>query len=54
MEADGWGVWDGLVHTAVSRMDHYQGPTVQHRELCSILHSNLNKKRIWRRRDGYM
>ena len=33
MEADGWGVWDGLVHTAVSRMGHYQGPTVQHREL---------------------
>ena len=33
MEADGWGVWDGLVHSAVSRMGHYQGPTVQHREL---------------------
>ena len=31
------GVWDGHVHTAVFKTDNQQGPTVQHRELCSML-----------------
>ena len=30
---DSWGVWDGRVHTAVSKMDNPQRPTVQHVEL---------------------
>ena len=25
---DGWGVWDGHVHTATFKMDDQQGPTV--------------------------
>ena len=44
---DGQGVWDGHVHTAIFKMDSTQGPTVQHRELCSILCNNLIRKRIW-------
>ena len=36
------------VHPAVFKMDDQQRPTVQHRELCSILHS-WNMKRIWKR-----
>ena len=35
------GVWDGHVHTAIFKMDNLQGPTVQHRELCSVLCNNL-------------
>ena len=31
-----WGVWDGPVHTAIFKMDSQQGPTVQHRDLCSL------------------
>ena len=31
------GVWDGHVHTAILKMDHQQGPAVEHRELCSML-----------------
>ena len=31
---------------AVFKMDDQQGPTVYHRELCSILCNNLNGKRI--------
>ena len=40
---EGWGegivkrVWDGLVHSAIFKMDNQQGLTVQHRELCSML-----------------
>ena len=37
----GWGAWDGHVHIAVFKMDNQQGPTVEHRELCSILRNNL-------------
>ena len=32
-------------------MDNQQGPTVQHKELCSILCNNLNGRRIWKRID---
>ena len=37
------------VHTAIFKMDNQQGPTVQHRKLCSILHNNLNEKIIQRK-----
>ena len=31
------GVWDGHVQSAIFKMDNQQEPTVQHRELCSML-----------------
>ena len=31
------GSWDAHAHTAIFKMDNQQGPTVQHRELCSML-----------------
>ena len=34
---DGCGAWDGHVHTALCEMDGQQGPSVEHRELCSAL-----------------
>ena len=40
------GDWDGHVHTALFKMDNQQGPTTQHRELCSMLCNNLNGNRI--------
>ena len=40
------GVWDGHAHTAIFKMDNQQGPTVQHRKLCSILCNNLNEETI--------
>ena len=43
------GVWDGHVHTAVFRMDNQQGPTVQLRELCSVLCCSLDKKGLFGR-----
>ena len=42
----GWGVWDGRVHTAIFQMDDQQGPTVYHRELCSMLYSSLNGRGV--------
>ena len=48
---DGLGVWDWHVHAAIYKMDKQQGPTVEHRELCSVLCNNLNGKRIWKRID---
>ena len=32
---DSLGVWDGQVHTALFQMGNQQGPTIQHRQLCS-------------------
>ena len=29
---DGWGVWNGHLHTAIFSMDKQQGPTVPYRE----------------------
>ena len=43
---DSQGVWDSHVHTAIFKKDNKQGPTIQHRERCSILCNNLNGKRI--------
>ena len=34
------GVRDGHVHTAIYEADNQQEPTVQHRELCSMLCNN--------------
>ena len=46
MGKDRLGVWDGHVHTATFKIDYQQEPTVEHRELCSILSNNLNGKGI--------
>ena len=45
------GVWDCHVYTAMFKIDNQQGPTLQHREFCSIFCKNLNGKRIWKRID---
>ena len=34
---DKLGVWDQQIHTTIYKIDKQQGPTVQHRELQSIL-----------------
>ena len=34
---DSEGVWNRNVQTAVFKMDNQQGPTMEHRELCSVL-----------------
>ena len=44
-------VRDWHVHTAVFRSYNQEGPTIQHKELCSILPNSLNGKRIWKRTD---
>ena len=38
----GKGVWDRHVHTAIFKVDSQQGPTVEHRELCSVLCGSLD------------
>ena len=48
---DSQGVWDGHVHTAIFKMDNQQGPTVQHRELCSVLCGSLDGRGVWGRMD---
>ena len=42
---DSQGVRNGHVHTALLKMNNQQGPTVQHKELCSMLHRSLEKRR---------
>ena len=42
---DSWEVWDWHVHTAIFKLDNQQGPTVYHRDLCSILCNKLNGKK---------
>ena len=39
---DNQGVWDGHVYTAIFNMDNQQGPTIQQRELCSMLCGSLD------------
>ena len=46
-------VWDRHVHTAIFAMDNQQGPTVQHRELCSVLCGSLDEKGVWERMDAH-
>jgi len=51
---EGWGegtVWDQCVHTAIFKMDNQQGPTVWHRELCSMLCGSLDGRAVWGRMD---
>ena len=44
-------VWDGHVHSAIFKMDNQQGPTVQHRELCSMVCGSLDARGVWGRMD---
>jgi len=46
---DSCRVWDGHAHPAMSKMDKQQGPTVYHRELCSMLCGSLNGRGVWGR-----
>ena len=41
------GFGDQHVHTAIFKIYNQQGPTVQHRKLCSQLHGNLDGKGVW-------
>ena len=45
------GVWDGHGHIAVFNMENQQGPTAQHRELCSVLCGSLDGRGVWGRMD---
>ena len=36
---------------AVFKMDNQQGPTVQHREICSMFCGSLDGRGVWGRRD---
>ena len=40
---------DGHVHTAIFKTDNQQGPTVQHRALCSVLCGGLDGRGVWGR-----
>ena len=46
--------WSGLpcpsphICTTISKIDNLQGPTIEHRELCSIFYNNPNGKIIWK------
>ena len=46
-------IWDGHEHTAIFKMDNQQGPTVQHRELYSVLSDILYGRGVWGE-NGYM
>ena len=46
---DGLGVWDEQMQTNIYRMDKQQGPTVYHRELCSVSCDKPQRRRIRRR-----
>ena len=39
------------IHTAVFKMDNQQGPTIQHRELCSMSCGSLDGRRVLGRID---
>ena len=43
---DSQGVWDGHVHIATFKMNNQQRPTVQHRELCSMLRGSLVERGV--------
>ena len=38
------GIWGGHVHSAIFRIDNQQGPTVYHRELCSVVCGSLERR----------
>ena len=50
------GSWDGCVHTAMLKMDHQQGPAVEHVELCSGLCGSLDGRGVfvWWRMDTWV
>ena len=58
MVATGEGREEGIVrelgidmYTAIFKMGNQQGPTVQHRELCSMLCGSLDGRGVWGRKD---
>ena len=42
------------VHTAVFKVDNQQGPTVWHKELCSMLCGSLDGRGVWGRIQAYV
>ena len=40
--------------TAIFKLDNQQGPTLQHRELCSMLCGSLDVRGVWGRVDACM
>ena len=42
------------VHIATFKMDNQQGPNVQHREICSMLHGSLDGRGVSGRVDTYI
>ena len=44
-------MWDGRVHIAIFKKDDQQGPTVEQRELCSMLCGSLDGRGVWGRMD---
>ena len=51
---DSWGAGNGHIRTAIFKMDNQQGPTVQHRELSSIVCDSLDGRGVWRRMDTWI
>ena len=43
---DSSGIWDTHVYTAIFKMDGQQGPTMQYRELSSMLYDSLDGRRL--------
>ena len=43
-----WGIFECAMKLKL-KMDNQQGPTVQHRELCSLLRSSLDVRGVWGR-----
>ena len=43
-----------LVSIAMFKKDNQQGPTVQHRELCSMLCGSLDGRGVWGRKDTWI
>ena len=46
-----FSIRDHHVHTAIFKMESQQGPTVLHRELCSMLRGCLDGRGVWGRTD---
>ena len=46
---DSLGVGDGHIYNAVFKMDNQEGPTVEHREVCSKSCGILGGTGFWRR-----
>ena len=48
---DSLGVGDGHIYNAVFKMDNQEGPTVEHREVCSKSCGILDGREVWGRMD---